>query len=119
VGETVGLFLVGLNDYQERLKEDAVKAARHLGFALEVAIADNDAARQLTQIKPAIDRRASAGLVALLVCPARCRSTGFRSSAAMDHRGSASGWCANAGSPARWRCRSSFPGIEELGRRAG
>ena len=69
MGETVGLFLVGLNDYQERLKEDAVKRAKHLGFDIDVQIADNDAGRQLTQIKTAIDRRASTGLTAMLVHP--------------------------------------------------
>ena len=69
MGETVGLFLVGLNDYQERLKEDAVKRAKHLGFDIDVQVADNDAGRQLTQIKTAIDRRASTGMMAMLVCP--------------------------------------------------
>ena len=69
MGETVGLFLVGLNDYQERLKEDAVKRAKHLGFDIDVQTADNDAGRQLTQIKTAIERRASTGLTGLLVHP--------------------------------------------------
>jgi ABC-type sugar transport system substrate-binding protein len=69
MGETVGLFLVGLNDYQERLKEDALKRAKHLGFDVEVHMADNDAGRQLSQIKTAIERRASSGLTAMLVHP--------------------------------------------------
>jgi ABC-type sugar transport system substrate-binding protein len=69
MGETVGLFLVGLNDYQERLKEDAVKRAKHLGFEIDVQTADNDAGRQLTQIKTAIERRASTGVTGLLVHP--------------------------------------------------
>jgi ABC-type sugar transport system substrate-binding protein len=69
MGETVGLFLVGLNDYQERLKEDALKRAKHLGFEIDVQIADNDAGRQLMQIKTAIERRASTGLVGMLVHP--------------------------------------------------
>jgi len=69
MGEAVGLFLVGLNDYQERLKEDAVKRAKHLGFDIDVQTADNDAGRQLTQIKTAIERRASTGLTAMLVHP--------------------------------------------------
>jgi ABC-type sugar transport system substrate-binding protein len=68
MGETVGLFLVGLNDYQERLKDDALKRAKHLGFEIEVHLADNDASRQLTQIKSAIEHRAS-GLIAMLVHP--------------------------------------------------
>ena len=69
MGETVGLFLTGLNDYQERLKEDALKRAKHLGFTIDLHLADNDPTRQLTQIKTAIERRAASGLTALLVHP--------------------------------------------------
>jgi ABC-type sugar transport system substrate-binding protein len=69
MGETVGLFLTGLNDYQERLKDDAVKRAKHLGFELEVHLADNDAHRQINQIKTAIERRAVTRTMAILVHP--------------------------------------------------
>ncbi|HUK61899.1 MAG TPA: hypothetical protein VLV15_01160, partial [Dongiaceae bacterium] len=69
MGETVGLFLTGLNDYQERLKEDALKRAKHLGFELDVHLADNDAHRQINQIKSAIERRAATRTTALMVHP--------------------------------------------------
>ena len=69
MGETVGLFLTGLNDYQERLKEDALKRAKHLGFELDVHLADNDAHRQINQIKTAIERRAATRTTAIMVCP--------------------------------------------------
>ncbi len=69
MGETVGLFLTGLNDYQERLKEDALKRAKHLGFALDVHLAENDAHRQINQIKSAIERRAVTRTTAIMVCP--------------------------------------------------
>ena len=69
MGETVGLFLTGLNDYQERLKEDALKRAKHLGFELDVHLADNDAQRQINQIKTAIERRAVTRTTAIMVCP--------------------------------------------------
>jgi len=69
MGETVGLFLTGLNDYQERLKEDALKRAKHLGFELDVQLADNDAQRQINQIKTAIERRAATRTTAIMVCP--------------------------------------------------
>jgi ABC-type sugar transport system substrate-binding protein len=70
MGETVGLFLTGLNnDYQERLKEDALKRAKHLGFTIDVQLADNDPSRQLAQIMAAIDGRAASGMMAMLVCP--------------------------------------------------
>jgi ABC-type sugar transport system substrate-binding protein len=69
MGETVGLFLTGLNDYQERLKEDALKRAKHLDLTIDLQLADNDPARQLAQIKRAIERRAATGMTALMVCP--------------------------------------------------
>jgi ABC-type sugar transport system substrate-binding protein len=69
MGETVGLFLTGLNDYQERLKEDALKRAKHLGFEVELHLADNDANRQVSQIKTAIERRAATRMTAIMVCP--------------------------------------------------
>ncbi len=69
MAETVGLFLTGLNDYQERLKEDAIKRAKHLGFELDIHLADNDAQRQLNQIKTAIERRAATRTTAIMVCP--------------------------------------------------
>jgi ABC-type sugar transport system substrate-binding protein len=69
MGETVGLFLTGLNDYQERLKDDALKRAKHLGFELDVHLADNDAHRQINQIKTAIERRATTRTTAIMVHP--------------------------------------------------
>ncbi len=69
MGETVGLFLTGLNDYQERLKEDALKRAKHLGFELDIHLADNDPHRQLNQIKTAIEKRAATRTTAIIVCP--------------------------------------------------
>lgn len=69
MGETVGLFLTGLNDYQERLKEDALKRAKHLGFELDIHLADNDAHRQINQIKTAIERRAATRTTAIMVHP--------------------------------------------------
>jgi len=69
MGETVGLFLTGLNDYQERLKEDALKRAKHLGFEVDLHLADNDAHRQINQIKSAIERRAATRTTAIMVHP--------------------------------------------------
>lgn len=69
MGETVGLFLTGLNDYQERLKEDALKRAKHLGFELDVHLADNDPHRQINQIKTAIERRGATQTTAIMVHP--------------------------------------------------
>jgi ABC-type sugar transport system substrate-binding protein len=70
MGRTVGLFLTGLdNDYQQRLKEDALRRAKHLAFTVHVELAGNDPSRQIAQLTEAIQRRASSGMTAMLVCP--------------------------------------------------
>lgn len=66
----MGLFLTGLdNDYQRRLKSDALRRAGEFGFALEVHHADNDPSRQIAQLGAAIEGRASGQMTTMLVCP--------------------------------------------------
>ena len=67
--EVIGLFLRSLeNDYQQRLRDDAMATASHLGFKVKVFHAHNDVAQQRTQIERAIGQTAD-GLAAVLVSP--------------------------------------------------
>ncbi len=70
MGEVVGLFLVGLlNDYQQRMKADALRRGEQLGFKVEVELADGDPARQAAQIMAAVQARATSGMTGVLVSP--------------------------------------------------
>jgi ABC-type sugar transport system substrate-binding protein len=67
--EVIGLFLRSLeNDYQQRLREDALAKASHLGFRVQVFAAGNDPARQVGQIQTAVQSGAGE-LAAVLVSP--------------------------------------------------
>jgi ABC-type sugar transport system substrate-binding protein len=67
--EVIGLFLRSLeNDYQQRLRDDAMATASHLGFKVKVFHAHNDVAQQRTQIERAIGSSGD-GLAAVLVSP--------------------------------------------------
>jgi ABC-type sugar transport system substrate-binding protein len=69
---TIGLFLRSSdNDYQQRLKELGVKEAKRLGFEITVESAQNDAAKQVEQIRAAIKNRAASKLIAVLVSTVR------------------------------------------------
>jgi ABC-type sugar transport system substrate-binding protein len=69
---TIGLFLRSSdNDYQQRLKELGVKEAKRLGFEIVVESAQNDAAKQVEQIRAAIKNRAASNLIAVLVSTVR------------------------------------------------
>jgi ribose transport system substrate-binding protein len=67
--EVIGLFLRSLeNDYQQRLREDALAKASHLGFRVQVFAAGNDPARQAGQIESALTDVGD-NLAAMLVSP--------------------------------------------------
>jgi ABC-type sugar transport system substrate-binding protein len=67
--EVIGLFLRSLeNDYQQRLREDALAKASHLGLRVQVFAAGNDPARQVGQIDTAV-KGAGEELAAVLVSP--------------------------------------------------
>ena len=59
------------NDYQQHLKEGALREGKRAGFAVEVESAQDDAGRQVEQITAAIAQAQSTNLVAVLVAPVR------------------------------------------------
>lgn len=68
--EVIGLFLRSLeNDYQQRLRDDALGKASHLGLRVQVFAAQNDPARQAAQIEKAVTGAGSADMAAVLVSP--------------------------------------------------
>jgi ABC-type sugar transport system substrate-binding protein len=68
--EVIGLFLRSLeNDYQQRLRDDALGKASHLGLRVQVFAAQNDPARQAAQIDKAVTGAGSVDLAAVLVSP--------------------------------------------------
>jgi inositol transport system substrate-binding protein len=72
----IAIFLRSLdNDYQQRLRDEAVVAAATSAFDVEVATAENDAWKQIAQIGNAVARAgeqaADGGHTALLVSPVR------------------------------------------------
>jgi ABC-type sugar transport system substrate-binding protein len=70
-GGGVGLFLRTLkNDYQEQTREDFLATAPAHGFTVEIVNADNDADRQLRQIRDFI-RRPGKRPLAIFVTPVR------------------------------------------------
>jgi ABC-type sugar transport system substrate-binding protein len=73
--EVIGLFLRSLeNDYQQRLRDDALAAAAHLGFRVNVVSAHNDPAQQSAQVAKAIAE--DKDLAAVLVSPVFDESLG-------------------------------------------
>jgi ABC-type sugar transport system substrate-binding protein len=68
--DVIGLFLRSLeNDYQQRLRDDAIDKAAHLGFRVKVFSAHNDPARQNGQIAKAMTGPDKDELAAVLVSP--------------------------------------------------
>lgn len=68
----IALFLRSLdNDYQQRLRDDALTAGKRFGFTVTVLAAQNDAARQTSQIQAAVDKADAGDLAAVLVSPVR------------------------------------------------
>jgi len=69
---TIGLFLRSTdNDYQQRLKELGQREAKRQGFELLIESAQNDATRQLDQIRAAIHKAAKTKLCAIMVSTVR------------------------------------------------
>jgi ABC-type sugar transport system substrate-binding protein len=69
---TIRLFLrTTENDYQQQLKEEALREGNRAGFAVEVESAQDDAGRQLAQITAAIEKARAGNLVAVLIAPIR------------------------------------------------
>jgi ABC-type sugar transport system substrate-binding protein len=67
--DVIGLFLRSLeNDYQQRLRDDALEKAVHLGFRVKVFSAHNDPAKQTGQITKAMGAEKDE-LAAVLVSP--------------------------------------------------
>jgi ABC-type sugar transport system substrate-binding protein len=69
---TIGLFLRSNdNDYQQRLKEVGLREAKRQGFDIVVESAQNDANRQVEQIRTAIKNAQATKLAAILVSAVR------------------------------------------------
>jgi ABC-type sugar transport system substrate-binding protein len=69
---TIGLFLRSNdNDYQQRLKEVGLREAKRQGFDLAIESAQNDAGRQVDQIRSAIKNAPKTNLLAILVSSVR------------------------------------------------
>jgi ABC-type sugar transport system substrate-binding protein len=69
---SIALFLRSLdNDYQQRLRDDALAVAGWLGFTVTVMAAQNDSARQCAQIKEALAGGSTTDLAAVLVSAVR------------------------------------------------
>ena len=69
---TIRLFLrTTENDYQQQLKQEALREGQRSGFAIEVDSAQDDAGRQVAQITAAVENARAANLVAVLVAPVR------------------------------------------------
>src|SRR5688572_30845912 len=68
----IALFLRSLdNDYQQRLRDDAMTAAKRAGFNVALYAAQNDSTRQVSQIAEALGGQGAADLAAVLVSPVR------------------------------------------------
>ncbi|HEY2903372.1 MAG TPA: substrate-binding domain-containing protein [Polyangia bacterium] len=68
--DLIALFLRSLeNDYQYRMREDALATANHLGFRLTVLEAHDDPERQAAQIAAVAHGTESAHLAAVMVSP--------------------------------------------------
>lgn len=68
--EVIGLFLRSLeNDYQQRLRDDALATAAHLGFRVKVFAAYNDPNQQGDQVARAMTGTGADELLAVLISP--------------------------------------------------
>lgn len=68
----IGLFLRSTdNDYQQRLKELAIKEAKKQGFELAIESSQNDPGRQVELIRAAVKSAATKNLVGILVATVR------------------------------------------------
>jgi ABC-type sugar transport system substrate-binding protein len=69
---TIRLFLrTTENDYQQQLKQEALREGQRSGFVVEVDSAQDDAGRQVAQITAAVENARATNLVAVLVAPVR------------------------------------------------
>jgi ABC-type sugar transport system substrate-binding protein len=69
---TIRLFLrTTENDYQQQLKQEALREGQRSGFVVEVDSAQDDAQRQVAQITAAVENARATNLVAVLVAPVR------------------------------------------------
>jgi ABC-type sugar transport system substrate-binding protein len=69
---TIRLFLRTTdNDYQQQLKQGALREGKRAGFTVEVESAQDDAGRQVAQITAAIEQARTGNLVAVLIAPVR------------------------------------------------
>ena len=69
---TIRLFLrTTENDYQQQLKQEALREGKRSGFVVEVDSAQDDAGRQVAQITAAVENARATNLVAVLVAPVR------------------------------------------------
>lgn len=69
---TIGLFLRSTdNDYQQRLKEVGLREAKKQGFEIAIESAQNDANRQVEQIRAAIRNASTTKIAAILVSTVR------------------------------------------------
>jgi ABC-type sugar transport system substrate-binding protein len=82
---TVRLFLrTTENDYQQQLKEVALREGKHAGFTVDVESAQDDAGRQAAQIMASIEKARATNLVAVLVAPVRDDTVAPTASAAAE-----------------------------------
>ena len=106
--DVIGLFLRSLeNDYQQRLRDDALATAAHLGFRVQVFAAHNDPAQQTGQIAKAMVGNGGGELAAVLVSPVFDESL---AEAARNAGGAGIGWALlNREASYLDRLRASFP----------
>ena len=68
----IALFLRSLdNDFQQRVRDDALATGKRLGFTVTSVAAQNDPGRQVAQIAAALEAAAAGDLAAILVAPVR------------------------------------------------
>jgi ABC-type sugar transport system substrate-binding protein len=68
----IALFLRSLdNDFQQRVRDDALTTGKRLGFTVTPMGAQNDPVRQLAQITAALEAAPGGDLAAILVAPVR------------------------------------------------
>jgi ABC-type sugar transport system substrate-binding protein len=108
--EVIGLFLRSLeNDYQQRLRDDALATATQLGFRVTVFSAHNDPAQQTGQLARAMSGPSGEEMAALLVSPVFDESL---AAAARAAGGAGIGWALlNREAGYLDRLRSDFPGL--------
>src|SRR4051794_35426218 len=108
--EVIGLFLRSLeNDYQQRLRDDAIATASHLGFQVKIFSAHNDPAKQSGQIAKAMSGKAGEELAAVLVSPVFDESLAEAARAAGD---AGIGWALlNREASYLDQLRTDYPGL--------